>query len=79
MEAGEGGSVVEQRSQLSPISGRMEKMGAAESDLESFFEEKKRIRNPLVPIGIVFRLDFGFCLCFFVVIGVGVCVIARVH
>ncbi|KAK9108078.1 hypothetical protein Scep_017799 [Stephania cephalantha] len=29
----------------------MEKMGAAESDLENLFEQKKRVRNPLVPIG----------------------------
>ncbi|XP_040985753.1 RING-H2 finger protein ATL48-like [Juglans microcarpa x Juglans regia] len=26
-------------------------MGTAEPNLENFFEEKKRVRNPLVPIG----------------------------
>ncbi|XP_018831560.1 RING-H2 finger protein ATL48-like [Juglans regia] len=26
-------------------------MGTAEPNLEKFFEEKKRVRNPLVPIG----------------------------
>uniref|UniRef100_A0A2P2KAW7 HIG1 domain-containing protein n=1 Tax=Rhizophora mucronata TaxID=61149 RepID=A0A2P2KAW7_RHIMU len=29
----------------------MEKMGAAEPNLEQLFEEKKRVRNPLVPVG----------------------------
>lgn len=29
----------------------MEKMGANEPNLEEFFEQRKRIRNPLVPIG----------------------------
>ncbi|KAJ8753546.1 hypothetical protein K2173_022787 [Erythroxylum novogranatense] len=29
----------------------MEKMGAVEPTLEQFLEEKKRIRNPLVPVG----------------------------
>ncbi|CAK9177215.1 unnamed protein product [Ilex paraguariensis] len=29
----------------------MEKMGTAESELEDLFGEKKRVRNPLVPIG----------------------------
>ncbi|PON61079.1 Hypoxia induced protein, domain containing protein [Trema orientale] len=26
-------------------------MGSAEPDFEDFFEEKKRVRNPLVPVG----------------------------
>ncbi|GMY24608.1 RING-H2 finger protein ATL48 [Fagus crenata] len=26
-------------------------MGTAEPNLEEFFEEKKRVRNPLVPVG----------------------------
>ncbi|XP_057950709.1 RING-H2 finger protein ATL48-like [Malania oleifera] len=29
----------------------MEKMGNAEPNVENFLEEKKRVRNPLVPIG----------------------------
>ncbi|GAV72577.1 HIG_1_N domain-containing protein [Cephalotus follicularis] len=29
----------------------MEKMGTADADLDQLFEHKKRIRNPLVPIG----------------------------
>ncbi|KAK4268187.1 hypothetical protein QN277_024874 [Acacia crassicarpa] len=29
----------------------MEKMGTDDRSLEEFFEEKKRIRNPFVPIG----------------------------
>nr|XP_023920100.1 RING-H2 finger protein ATL48-like [Quercus suber]POF00611.1 isoform 3 of ring-h2 finger protein atl48 [Quercus suber] len=29
----------------------MEKMGATEPNLEEFFEQRKRIRNPFVPIG----------------------------
>lgn len=28
-----------------------EKMGTAEPNLEKFFEEKKRVRNPFVPMG----------------------------
>ncbi|KAK9278409.1 hypothetical protein L1049_027974 [Liquidambar formosana] len=29
----------------------MEKMGTAEPNLEDLFDQKKRVRNPLVPIG----------------------------
>ncbi|XP_026661593.1 RING-H2 finger protein ATL48-like [Phoenix dactylifera] len=29
----------------------MEKMGAADSQLEDLFEQKKPVRNPLVPVG----------------------------
>ncbi|KAJ6868885.1 RING-H2 finger protein ATL48 [Populus alba x Populus x berolinensis] len=29
----------------------MEKMGTAEPNFEQLFEEKKRVRNPLVPVG----------------------------
>ncbi|KAK9926926.1 hypothetical protein M0R45_024134 [Rubus argutus] len=29
----------------------MEKMGEVEPNLEVFFEEKKRVRNPFVPVG----------------------------
>ncbi|GAA0145753.1 hypothetical protein Leryth_006890 [Lithospermum erythrorhizon] len=29
----------------------MEKMGSAESEIENLFENKKRIKNPFVPIG----------------------------
>lgn len=35
----------------------MEKMGSAEPNFEEFFEEKKRVRNPLVPVG---NSDFEF-------------------
>ncbi|WOK96393.1 RING-H2 finger protein ATL48-like isoform X1 [Canna indica] len=29
----------------------MEKMGAADADIENLFESKKPVKNPLVPIG----------------------------
>ncbi|KAE9449159.1 hypothetical protein C3L33_18943, partial [Rhododendron williamsianum] len=29
----------------------MEKMGTTDSELEGLFEQKKRVKNPLVPIG----------------------------
>ena len=41
-------------------------MGTAEPNLEEFFEEKKRVRNPLVPVGkIPFSiLNFPLIICF---------------
>ncbi|KAG5527285.1 hypothetical protein RHGRI_028248 [Rhododendron griersonianum] len=29
----------------------MEKMGTTDSELEGLFEQKKRVKNPLVPVG----------------------------
>lgn len=37
----------------------MEKMGTTNSELEGLFEKKKRVKNPLVPIGTFSR---SFCL-----------------
>ena len=39
----------------------MEKMGEVEPNLEVFFEEKKRVRNPFVPVG---KFLFRFLLSF---------------
>lgn len=35
----------------------VEKMSAVEPDMEDLFQEKKRVRNPLVPLGL-FPLSF---------------------
>ncbi|KAF7128965.1 hypothetical protein RHSIM_Rhsim10G0024700 [Rhododendron simsii] len=48
----------------------MEKMGATNSELEGLFEQKKRVKNPLVPIEFYdldlwkqFRVFFGMAIC----------------
>ncbi|KAF7130085.1 hypothetical protein RHSIM_Rhsim10G0024900 [Rhododendron simsii] len=35
----------------------MEKMGTTDSEIEGLFEQKKRVKNPLVPIGIPIEQD----------------------
>lgn len=40
----------------------MEKMGAVEPTVEDFFQEKKRVKNPLVPLGMLFSIFLLFCL-----------------
>lgn len=44
----------------------MDKIGTVEPTLEDFSEKKKRVRNPLVPIGIYFPYfsSFTFLLLF---------------
>lgn len=41
----------------------MDQMDAVNSELEELFQDKKRVRNPLVPIGKSLILsNFDFCL-----------------
>lgn len=42
----------------------MEKMGAGNSEFEDLFEEKKRVKNPLVPIGTSYFPSYVMLLLF---------------
>ena len=46
----------------------MEKMGTADSEMDQLFEQKKRVKNPLVPIGNFNRFSFSYHFYLFMLI-----------